>query len=308
MNKKFLGITVFVTILIVGSILLSSRQNTSQNTLQVTASFYPLAELTRQVGGDKVVVITLVPTGTEPHDYNPTPQERVGLERSKIFIYNGAGFEPWVDRILPDLRSVKLIDASKNIQNIQLLPAIPKEGEADKQVLYDPHFWLDPVLMQQISNAIAQKLAEADPANSFYYQENATRYNEKLSNLDDQFRQGLSSCQKKDAVTSHAAFAYLAKRYGFIQIPIAGLSEEEPSPARLAEVSQLAKEKNIKYIFFETLVSPKLSETIAQEVGAKTLVLNPIEGITQEEKQQGENYITLMENNLINLKIALDCL
>lgn len=311
MNKKVLvGVVVLTIVLIVGNVVFTAKQNTSQSKLQVAASFYPLAEFARQIGKDKVEVNNLVPAGTEPHDFNPTPQDRVTIQDSKLFIYNGAGFEPWVDKILPDLKDVVVRNAS---EGISLLPALPEEAgkhqgeEEAKNALHDPHFLLDPVFAQNVVDNISQKLSKVDPESSSFYETNAAEYNIKLADLDKKFRTELSNCQKRDFITSHAAFAYLAKRYNLTQIPIAGLAQEEPSPQRLAEVTKLAKEKNIKYIFFETLVSPRLSETIAREVGAETLVLNPVAGLTPEEERAGKNYITLMEKNLANLKIALEC-
>lgn len=310
MNKKILiGIIILSAFLIAGSAVFSSRKNTHQNKLQIAASFYPLAEITEEIGKEKTSVITLTPAGAEPHDFNPDPEDRINLQQSKIFIYNGAGLEPWVSRVLPDLKNIELIDASKEIQLLSAgAEKNENENKDEKKTLYDPHFWLDPILMKKIVNTVSLKLVKIDPENKSFYKNNAAAYSEKLSNLDSEFRNGLMNCKKKEIITSHKAFAYLAARYEFTQIPIAGISEEEPSPARLSEIARIAKEKNIKYVFFETLVSPRLSETIAKETGAKTLVLNPVEGLTLEEKQQGKNYISIMRENLTNLKIALECL
>jgi zinc transport system substrate-binding protein len=180
-------------------------------------------------------------------------------------------------------------------ENVELLPS-------------DPHVWLDPVAMQIIVQRIRDGLIEIDPGDADTYRKNAEAYLAKLSALDKAYRDGLASCDIREVVTSHNAFNYLAKRYNLTMLSISGLSpEDEPSPKRMAEVADLAKVKKIDTIFFETFVSPKLSETIAQEVGAKTAVLNPIEGLTNEEHQAGETYISLMEQNLQNLRMALRC-
>ena len=152
-------------------------------------------------------------------------------------------------------------------------------------------------------------MQKIDPQNMAYYTDRSSQLKLKLDELDMMYKQGLSSCQRRDIVTAHVAFGYLAEAYGLNQIAIAGLSpDEEPSPAKLAEVAQFVKVRQIKYIFFESLVSPKLAETIASETGTKTLVLNPLEGLTPEDLASGKNYLTVMKDNLANLKVALECL
>lgn len=308
MSNKILLISLTVIVLItIGILAGTSNLPTDQKKFHITTSFYPLGEIARQIVNDKADVTVIVPTGVEPHDYEPSPQDRITIQNTDVLIYNGAGFEPWINRIMPELDAVSVIDVSKTIS---LLPATESEEhtteETEQLSTFDPHFWLDPQLMQELTQKIASKLIELDPDNNDYYSSNAQNYINELVLLDSQF-QTLQSCRKKSFVTSHAAFAYLSKRYGLTQIPIAGLSEEEPSPARLAEIIKLIKQYDIKYIFFETLVSPRLAETIASEVKAETLILNPIEGLTSEETKNEENYISLMQKNLANLKVALEC-
>jgi len=149
---------------------------------------------------------------------------------------------------------------------------------------------------------------KADPANRAYYDQNAKGLDSSLDQLDAQYKAGLQSCQQKDIITSHAAFGYLGAQYGLTQVPISGLSPDaEPSNQQLAEVTDFARAHHVKYIFFESLVSPKLSDTIASEVGAKTLVLDPIEGLSNDNIQAGKNYFTVMQQNLKNLQLALAC-
>lgn len=303
MNKR---ITVALSVLVLVSIasLLATRQQRSSSTvpsakLNVVASFYPLAEFAKQVGGDKVVVKNITPAGAEPHDFDPSPQDIVALQNSQVLIYNGAGLEPWVDRVLPDIaqRGVVVVKASNDSM---LLPGNPG---------YDPHFWLDPALASQEVAIIAEGLIKADPGTTATYQANAAAYQAQLRQLDQEFSRGLSQCQRQDIVTSHAAFAYLARHYHLHMIPIAGVSpDEEPAPQRLAQIAQVASEHDVKYIFFETLVSPRLSQTIAKEVGAQTLAFNPLEGLTDQEQQQGKNYVSVQRENLVNLRLALGCL
>lgn len=308
MNKGFIlaAIVLVVGIIAVGLVFANLNKKDTDQKIKVTASFYPLAEFARQVGGDKVTVQNITPAGVEPHDFEPSPQDIASFQKSKVFIYTGAGFEPWAEKVLPDLKGVTVINASKDIS---LLEAVPEEEEGEEykgeEATTDPHFYLDPVLSQHVVKNIADKLSEVDPSNKGVYEKNANAYIEKLAALDKEFAEGLATRERNDIVTSHAAFAYLAKRYNLKQVPIAGLSEEEPSPAKLAEVAKYCRENNVKYIFFETLVSPRLSETVAKEVGAKTLALNPLEGLTTEEQKQGKDYISVMQENLKNLRIAL---
>jgi zinc transport system substrate-binding protein len=172
----------------------------------------------------------------------------------------------------------------------------------------DPHVWLDPVLAKGQVERVRDGLSQADPANGAAYAENARAYMAKLDGLNDQFENGLRDCARRDVVVSHAAFAYLTSRYRLTMVPVMGVApESEPSPAELASLVRLAKRRKVKYIFFETLVNAKLAETLAREVGAQTLVLNPVEGLTKEEAGAGKSYLSLMEDNLRNLRTALEC-
>ena len=210
--------------------------------------------------------------------------------------------EAWGDNIKENLKDKKtlIITAGKDIANQQVTE--------DNQIIQDPHIWLDPMLAKKEVELITQGLIKIDPVNSNYYQTNAQNLLVKLDNLNIEYRQGLNSCVKKDIITSHAAFGYLASEYHLNQIPISGLSPDaEPTVKKIIEIANFAKKNQIKYIFFESLVSPKLSQTIASEIAAQTLVLNPIEGLSDEEIKNGKNYFTEMESNLNNLKIALQC-
>jgi len=307
MNIRFIlaVIGVIIIVMAISAAFAGSHQKAAAGRIGIAASFYPLAEFARQVGGDRVEVSNLTPPGAEPHDFEPSPQDIVRIRQSQVFIYTGAGFEPWAEKVASDLKDTTVINAS---QGIELLPALPEQSSqtpGDHQS--DPHYYLDPVSDQTIVQTIADGLSRIDPVNQAYYQENASRYEARLAALDSSFRTGLANCQRQEIITSHAAFAYLARRYGLTQVPIAGLSDEDPSPARLAEIAGIARDGDIRYIFFEKLVSPRLSETIAAEVGAQTLVLNPAEGLTSDEQDAGKDFISLMQDNLSNLRLALEC-
>jgi len=274
----------------------------ANNKLQVTTSFYPLYFFTSQIAGDRAVVYNVTPAGAEPHDYEPTPQDIARIEDSKLLVLNGGKFEAWGDKMKDSLngQSTIVITVGEALVN--------PEVSGDNSLIHDPHVWLDPILAKREAETIAQELEQIDPDNASYYDGNLRELESKLDDLDAKFQQGLSSCQKKDIITSHAAFAYLAREYGLRQVAISGFSpDEEPSAQQLVKVADFAKSNNVDYIFFESLVSPKLSETIAREAGVKTMVLNPLEGLTDAEIAQGKNYFTEMENNLTNLKLALQC-
>ncbi|MBU1000386.1 zinc ABC transporter substrate-binding protein [Patescibacteria group bacterium] len=269
--------------------------------LQVTVSFYPLYFFSSQIGGDKAEVRNITPAGSEPHDHEPTTQDIARIENSNMLVLNGA-VETWGDKIKDNLKgkNVKIVIAGENL----FIKELVKNGEK----IQDPHVWLDPQLAKKQVQKITEGYVEIDPANTIYYQDNQKKLNQKLDDLDNQIKLGLKLCKQKDIITSHAAFAYLTARYGLNQVAISGLSPNaEPSAQRLVEIANFVKQNNIKYIFFEKLVSPKLSETIANEVGAETLLLDPIEGLSNEDMKRGKDYFTVMQENLKNLQTALEC-
>jgi zinc transport system substrate-binding protein len=283
----------------------------------VVASFYPMYEFSRQVAGDRADVVSLVPPGVEPHDWEPSPQKLVEVQNARLLVYNGAGFEPWVDKLLHDVTGKKII-VIETTRGLDLIPATaegpapPKTAARDpgrpKNSGGDPHVWLDPVLAQSQVEAIRAGLAQGDPANKAAYDDHARVFRARLAALDAAFQAGLRECEHRDIVVSHAAFAYLARRYRLTQVAVMGLApESEPSPAELAAIANLARRRKVTYIFFETLVSSRLAETLAREIGAKTLVLNPIEGLTKEEAAAGKGYVDLMEANLQSLRTGLGC-
>lgn len=287
------------------------------NGLPVVASFYPMYFFASELGGDKVSVVNLTPPGTEPHDYEPPTRDLVRMESSKLVVLNG-GIEAWGERIQAELekKGVPVVVAGQGLFTHEET-AYAEEKHTEVQHAKethaehggkDPHVWLDPVLAKEQVKAIASALILADFANADFYASQRDQLLARLDALDASFKQGLAQCKTREIVTSHAAFSYLADRYGLTQEAIAGLSpEEEPSPAQLADIADFARAHGVTHIFFETLVSPRLSETIAREIGAQTLVLDTLEGISDADKASGKNYFTVMEENLKNLRIALQC-
>ncbi len=290
--KKTL-IAGLIILCFIGVIFFAKKSQPKSSKLSVVASFYPLADFAQQVGGDFVEVKNLTPAGAEPHDFEPTPQDLVAIQKAHVFIYNGASLEMWLDKVLPDIQNKEVIvKASDGITLHQ----------------QDPHIWMDPILASQEVENIKNGLIKADPAHTSAYEANAKKFQQKLADLDQSFQKGLSKCDRHQIVTSHNAFQYLAQRYHLDVLAISGLSpDSEPSAQKMAEVVQFTQKNNVRYIFFETLVSPKLAETIAKETGAQTIVFNPLEGLTSDEVAQGKNYLSVQQHNLESLKIALGC-
>jgi zinc transport system substrate-binding protein len=299
---KSLILTGLSTILLTGC---ASNTVSSDGKLDVVTSFYPMYEFTKQVAGEHANVIALIPAGSEPHDWEPSAKDMKKVKEADVFIYNGI-VEGWAEQALQSTKNSDriVVEASKGIDLIEGLHEEEEEGHSHA---LDPHVWLSPVLAQREVEAIAQGLIAVDPAHQDDYRNNADTYIAKLKVLDGAFRETLATVKHKEFVTQHAAFGYLAKEYGLRQVPIAGLSpEEEPAPGKMAEIIQFAKEKQVKTIFFETLVDPKVATTIAKEINAHTDVLNPLEGLTAEDKKNNLDYISVMTNNLQALKKALD--
>lgn len=278
--------------------------------IKVVATMYPVYEFVKQVGGDKVDVVMLIPPGAEPHDWEPTAKDIIQIKEAKIFAYHGADFEP-VEKLLHKdvLGNALALEISKDVKKLEAKQEDEDEeehGHAAHEHRFDPHVWLDPVAAQQEVNTILQALVSVDEKNAAYYQQNAEAYNQKLADLDEQYKKSLAGMTRKEIVTSHKAFGYLANRYGFAQLGIMGLSPDaEPTPDKMAKITAFCREHHVKYIFFETLTSPKLAQTLANETGAQLLVLNPIESLTEQEIKDGKNYITIMGENLVNLQKAL---
>ncbi|MEW6697962.1 MAG: metal ABC transporter substrate-binding protein [Bacillota bacterium] len=303
------------------------KSSGQQDQLKVYTSIYPLYDFANNVGGDKIIVKNIIPAGAEAHHWEPSPQDVAEMSKADVIILSGTGVEPWADKVLGaiDQTKVKIIYGGQNIQLIEGAKHKHEEHDHDhaKEGVHqsetgkqeedahhhgdkDPHVWLDPLNAKVMVDNILAGLLAVDEKNKAFYQANAEAYKKELDKLHEEYQSALAQTKIKEFVTSHAAFGYLAKRYGLTEIPVRGLSaESEPSPGSMAEIIKLAKEKNIQHIFFETLVSPKVSQAIAGELKAETLVLNPLEGLSDQEIAAGENYQSVMRQNLENLKIAL---
>jgi zinc transport system substrate-binding protein len=269
---------------------------------EVVGAFYPMAWLAERVGGNDVTVSTLTKPGTEPHDLELTPRQVVDVGRAKYVVYV-KGIQPAVDDAVEQHAKDHALDAAGVVKTLPATAAEP--GEEGHTTSYDPHIWLDPSRLATVATTLGDRLAAIDPGHAADYRANATSVAAELTVLDREFRDGLKACARKTIVTSHAAFGYPADRYGLTQIPIAGIDpQSEPSPKRLAELTGEVRANKASTIFTETLVSPKVAQTLATEAGVRTATLDPVEGVAEGTR---DDYLSIMRRNLATLRTALDC-
>ena len=315
---------VFAAALLVTSVLFAGCQSTSESgdtskesKIDIVTSFYPMYEFTKEVAGDKANVSMLIPSSVEPHDWEPAAKDLEQIQKSDALVYNNENMETWIDDVKDtvDSKDLSIIDASKGID---LLPFTAEEHEEEAEEHeehaheeheheFDPHLWLSPKMAIKEVENIADGLIKLNPKNKAVYEENKNNYIQKLEKIDQQYTETLSHLKNKEIITQHAAFGYLADSYGLKQVPIAGLSpDNEPSAKELKELKEFAKEHNINTIFFEENASSKVAETLANELHAKTAVLDTLEGLSEKDQKNGETYITIMEKNLKVLQKALN--
>ena len=282
----------------------------SGDKVEVVASFYPLEFIARSVGGDAVNVTTLTAPGVEPHDLELTPKQVGTIAAAKLIVFE-KGLQPAVDEAIDQNAKEAGFDVAPAAQ-LEATGADFEEHEEGAEAAghseneLDPHFWLDPVRYAAVVQAVTDKLVAIDSANADGYKARAKTLLDEVGKLDSEYKTGLASCKLKTFVTSHEAFAYLAKRYGLTMVGIAGFTPDaEPTPARIKEVQDIVKKQGVTTIFYEELVSPKVAETIARDVGVKTAVLSPIEGLSDANSK--ETYLTLMQENLQELRKANSC-
>ncbi|GII90004.1 metal ABC transporter substrate-binding protein [Sinosporangium siamense] len=278
---------------------------------EVLAAFYPLQWLSERVAGGAAQVTGLTGPGVEPHDVELTPRQVASLSQARLTVYV-KGIQPAVDEAVEQHAADRGFDAAAAVTPLTAGPSHAEEGHSegdghdhgheDGQGT-DPHIWLDPSRLATVATALGQKMATADPAGAAGYRERAAATAKELSTLDEEFTKGLATCGTRTIVTSHAAFGYLAERYKFKQVAISGIDPDaEPSPGRLAEVAEIARREKVTTIFTETLVNPKVADVLAQEVGAKTSVLDPV-----ESKPSTGDYLSAMRQNLTALRAAMEC-
>ena len=264
--------------------------------LKVLASFYPLYEFTKIIGGERIDVSVIVPSGIEPHDWEPTIQDLQKIQNADMIVINGIDLEPWITKLVSVNPDILIVDTSNGISLLE-----KDKHMFNNKIQNDPHIWLDPVLAKKQIQNIINGLIRIDPQNTDYYQENANAYTAKLILLDNKIRNELSICVKKDFLAFHDAFSYFANEYDLNQNTIIGVNpSEEPTAVTLQQIIQKAEDLDLHVIFTEEAVNPRVSEVIADEIGAKVLTLSPI-----EIYEKNSDYIKRMEQNLSNLKEEL---
>ena len=292
------------------------EESLDQNRLRIAVTFYPLEEATRMVTGDSADVFSVIPAFSEPHGYAPSPREILDFNKADVFVTMGLEFENLEEDLISSAENVIVINAAEGIELIEGREHGPDEDEEhddeegehdedeDSHAGKDPHVWLSPENVRQMVENVKKRLVEIDPENAAFYEQNANESLEELVKLDEEFRTGLASCGKDVVLVSHNAFSYLARDYGFEIVSLSGLSPEaEPTPQQIKGLVDSAREHELKYVFYEAFVDPRVSTAIASEVGAEVLELNPIEGASDQDA----TYFSMMRKNLENLKIAMEC-
>lgn len=289
---------------------------------QVYASLFPLADFAQKIGGERVEVHHLMPPGVEGHDFEPKPKDMAALHEADLFIYNGAGYEAWIDKAIENLEKgeTHLVNATEGL-NLMTYEESGHVHDQDDDMdhehaneeshdhdpgAYDPHVWLDPNLAKLQAIAIKDALISIDEAHAQVYETNYEELAAKFDALDAELRAISEQADRTEIIVSHAAFGYLTYTYGLEQLPISGLSpSDEPTQREMQHLIEFAEEHDVDYIMFETIVNSKVAEAIKNEVGAEALVLHPLENVTKEEHENGEDYFSIMEQNITNLKKAV---
>ncbi|WP_129124593.1 metal ABC transporter substrate-binding protein [Geomonas oryzae] len=289
-----------------------SRQERQSGKLQVVTTLFPLYDFSRTIGGEKAQVTLLLPPGVEPHSFEPRPEDVVRVNRADLFVYTNAVMEPWAASIISglDKGKVTVVEGGRGIPLMQgPVSDRHREGHDDAHEGKggDPHIWLDFDNARTIAKNILAAYVARDPANKAYYEQNAAGLDRQLAALDQRFKETLANCPKKELLHGgHYAFGYLAKRYGLKYISASAVNADaEPTPAKLAELVQIMRREHLGYVYTEELLSPRVAETIARETGAKVLMLRAGHNVTKDELQKGVTFVSLMEENLKNLKTGL---
>lgn len=304
-NIKLVSLLLALVFVLVGCAkkdnnLSENIDNVENNKLNVYATVYPIYNFAKNIGGDKVDVKLIIPNGQEPHDYEPSNKTIQDLEKADVFIYNGAGLESWSEKIIKSSNNndLVIVEASNCVEILN--------ETADGKKIRDPHVWLDPKNALIESRNIKDAFIEKDPENKEYYESNFNEYANKLEELDGNFNEKLSNLENNTIIVSHEAFGYLCNAYNLNQIGIEGVNaESEPDAKTMARIVDLVRSEDIKVIFTEDIVDPKVAATIANEARIKTEFLNPLESLTEDEIENNDDYISIMQSNLIKLEEAL---
>jgi zinc transport system substrate-binding protein len=309
---KIIGALVAPAMIACGLIALAQitgcrSKSTESAKIKVVATLFPLYDMARNIGGEKADVSLLMPPGVEPHTFEPTPSDIIKINEADIFVYTDRFMEPWAADMIKGVVNKKLIvvDASKGTQMI----SAEFHDRDEPQGARDPHIWLDFDNARIMARNIAGALEAKDPADKAFFQQRAADYDKKLSELDTSFRKTLGTCRHKEIVyAGHYAFGYLAKRYGLKYLAAQGVSPNaEPTAKDLTNLVEQIRKNNIHYVFYEELTSPKIAETIAGETDASLLLLNPAANLTKDQFERGVSFFDIMNADLKNLEIGLEC-
>lgn len=308
------GLIAFVLAAIVAC---TPAQESRSQELQVVTTLFPLYDFARNVAGEKAHVTLLLPPGVEPHGFEPRPKDILLINRADVFVYTGSFMEPWAASIIKgvDTKKLVVVDASEGVALHPEAEGAPSEGDPDshregsRKESIDPHIWLDLGNARKMVDNICAGLSRRDPANRSFYEQNSAAYKDKLARLDERFREGLARCKTRLFVHGgHYAFNYLAGRYHLTYVSAYGFSPDaEPSPRHLAEMVRTIRESHTKVVYYEELLQPRVAETLARETGVKLLPLNGAHNVTANEMKQGVTFISLLEQDLKNLKVGLEC-
>lgn len=276
--------------------------------VSVTTTIYPLYDVVKNIGGDKVKLTNLVPFGVEAHEFEPKAKDVATLSKSDFFIISSPAFEPWSKKVISSLKiQDKTIDMS---QKVKLLEMKHDEHDAhghEHKGSYDPHYWLSIDNYMSVAKEVATLLSTKDPENANVYATNLAAYLTKLEALKTDY-DVLKNCQNKKVIVNHDAFEYLAHEYGITQYSISGMTPEtKPSPKQIAKLIDITKKEKITTVFFEEFASDKVAKSIAKEANVKTDALRPVENITVAESKKGAGYIDIMRENLAKLKASMNC-
>ena len=294
MHKKLSIVVVLIYFITIFSAcnISSSEEKNSSSKVKVVVSFNAMREFVQAVGKDKVQITTMIPDGTEPHDFEPKAKDLISLQKAKVYVYNGYGMEAWNDNALKSVENKKLVIVNSSKGTVPIKNSNSQVGEEHGK--YDPHLWLSLKNAEIQANNIKNALIKADSKNKEYYEKNYNDFSSQLNNLYEEYKKKFDTVTNKNFVTGHAAFAYFCRDFGLKQNSVEGVfAEGEPSAKKLKELTDYCKVNGIKTIFVEDMVSPKVSDTLAKEVGAKVEAINTI-----ESKEDGKNYIQCMKENL----------
>ena len=311
---------VFFAIITLSLIFAGCAQHDQKQStrLQVITSLFPLYDFARSIAGDKGDVSLLLPPGMEPHSYEPKPDDIMRIRKAGLFIYTNRYMEPWAETLLKgiDRRKAQVVDAGHGVTYLKagMVAGHDHSGDVGHTAEehgsgMDPHIWLDLGNDRIIVANILAGFVLADPANAIYYRANTALLDAKLVALDQRYQQGLASCSAKVFLHGgHFAFGYMARRYGLEYHSLSGVSSEsEPSASRMTAMVRQIKQSGVRYLFAEELLSPRLTETLAEETGVGVLKIHGAHNLGRDDFKRGVTFIEIMEKNLINLQKGLGC-